>query len=239
VKLSIAIIISVSISLFSFFQMKVECYGRTLMWDESHDSSVVGYKVYYGLSPGVYILTIDVGFATEYKLCGFYEGMEHYAAVTAYNIFGGESDFSNEVSYPVDDGVSAAYDNCAGTPNGRYLGTCVNVSNGVPSGMQGGSRAYFVMCLSDDDCETDEICQMKQEDYNNNSIGDACECYADFNNDGKVILSELLVLKSEFGKTNCATEGCRADFNGDKKVSLSDLMILKREFGRTNCLGIS
>jgi hypothetical protein len=60
-------------------------------------------------------------------------------------------------------------------------------------------------------------------------------CQADFTNDGKVNLTDLGKLKSEFGRTNCNTEPCQADANNDGKVNLTDLGKLKSEFGRTNC----
>jgi hypothetical protein len=66
--------------------------------------------------------------------------------------------------------------------------------------------------------------------------GDACNvCMADFTNDGKVNLTDLGKLKSEFGRTNCNTVPCQADATNDGKVNLTDLGKLKSEFGKTNC----
>jgi hypothetical protein len=77
---------------------------------------------------------------------------------------------------------------------------------------------------------------MNQEDMNANGIGDACECYADFNNSGKVNLTDLGKLKAEFGRTNCSIPPvCQADANDDLKVNLTDLIILKSQFGKTGC----
>jgi hypothetical protein len=64
-------------------------------------------------------------------------------------------------------------------------------------------------------------------------------CLADCNGDGKVNLTDLGKLKSEFGRTNCNLEDpgfcCKADTNSDGKVNLTDLGNLKAEFGKTNC----
>ncbi len=68
--------------------------------------------------------------------------------------------------------------------------------------------------------------------------GDACNvCMADFDNNGKTNLTDLGILKGEFGRTNCRTvpPACRADTNADGKVNLTDLGKLKSEFGKTNC----
>jgi hypothetical protein len=215
--------------------MIAESHGVTLAWDESSGGNIEGYKVYFGLSTRAYSMSIDVSKATETTVFGFFEDKEHYAAVTAYYGFS-ESEFSNEVSYTIDDGVIAADDNCPNTPNGSSLGSCSKLIGDVPMGLLG-STSYFVTCTSDDDCEFyGGICQMDQEDFNNNGIGDVCECYADFNNSGKVNLTDLAKLKGEFGRTDCSsTLVCIADANTDNKVNLSDLIILKREFGNTGC----
>ncbi len=68
-----------------------------------------------------------------------------------------------------------------------------------------------------------------------NGCGDACECYADCNNDTKVNLGDLVKMKEEFNRTNCATDPCQADCNYDNKVNLSDLVMMKSEFNRTAC----
>jgi hypothetical protein len=66
-------------------------------------------------------------------------------------------------------------------------------------------------------------------------VFDRTMCCSDFNGDGKVSLSDLMIMKGEFGRRNCAQTACRADYNGDGKVDLTDLMRMKREFGRYNC----
>jgi hypothetical protein len=92
------------------------------------------------------------------------------------------------------------------------------------------------------------ISNTTQQDTNSNcpappytsdpKCGDACNvCMADYDNNGKTNLTDLGILKSEFGRTNCRTvpPACRADTNADDKVNLTDLGKLKGEFGKTNC----
>lgn len=93
-----------------------------------------------------------------------------------------------------------------------------------------------IVCYDNETCGENEHCDMNQGDFDNNTIGDACECYADANHDGKVIMSDLVVLKNEFGRMDCETPPpCQADANGDGQVGLSDLVIMKTQFGKTGC----
>ena len=52
---------------------------------------------------------------------------------------------------------------------------------------------------------------------------------ADLNGDGKVNLSDLSILLSNYGKPG----GAKGDLNGDGTVNLSDLSILLSNFGKT------
>jgi hypothetical protein len=69
----------------------------SLAWDASVTPEVIGYKVYYGNSAGVYGASITIGNQTSYTVTGLTSGT-YYFAVTAFDASGNESDFSNEVS---------------------------------------------------------------------------------------------------------------------------------------------
>ncbi len=125
------------------------------------------------------------------------------------------------------DGISDPDDNCPSTPNGPLLGTCVKAVSGVVVGMG-------ATCNSNGDCATGETCDLAQGDINGNGCGDACECYADVNDSGKVDLSDLVIMKGEFAKP-CPPSPCTADLNGDDKVDLSDLVVMKMQFLKTGC----
>jgi hypothetical protein len=63
---------------------------------------------------------------------------------------------------------------------------------------------------------------------------DACaaDCAEDFNGDGIVTISDLLVILGDFG---CAGD-CTCDLNGDALVSIADFLLFLAEFG-TDCGG--
>ncbi len=77
--------------------------SATLSWDapttntDGELTDVVGYKVYYGTSPGNYYAVIDAGDVTTYTINNL-SPATYYFAVTAYDEMGNESSYSNEVS---------------------------------------------------------------------------------------------------------------------------------------------
>jgi len=72
----------------------------TLAWDPNTEPDVAGYKLYYGAVKGAYEFAIDLGNQTTYTIPGFLEGTDYHFAMTAYNVYGLESGFSDEVTYP-------------------------------------------------------------------------------------------------------------------------------------------
>jgi hypothetical protein len=72
----------------------------TLAWDPNSEPDVAGYKLYYGKASGTYESVVDVGNQTTYTILGFLDRETCYFAVMAYNVYGLESGFSDEVSYP-------------------------------------------------------------------------------------------------------------------------------------------
>jgi len=119
-------------------------------------------------------------------------------------------------------------DNCPSTSNGPNNGTCARAVSGVVMGTG-------VVCSDNSTCETGEICQMEQEDHNGNTVGDACECYADCNGDGSVGFSDLILMKTEFSRNDCNITPCSADCNDDGSVGFSDLVIIKIQYGKSGC----
>jgi len=75
----------------------------TLEWDISPSPDVAGYIVYYGSESGIYTTIVDVGNVKRATI-EIYEkaALRHqsiFFAVTAYDIWGVESDYSNEVEW--------------------------------------------------------------------------------------------------------------------------------------------
>ena len=73
----------------------------SLEWAESTGLNIAGYNMYYGISSGDYDDSIDVGNYTSITISDLDVGETYYFAVTAYDLDGNESGFSNEVSYTI------------------------------------------------------------------------------------------------------------------------------------------
>lgn len=76
-------------------------YSVTFAWDRNPEADVVDYGIHYGVASGTYTEVLSTGNATSATISNLVEGATYYFAVTAYNIFGLESDYSNEILYPV------------------------------------------------------------------------------------------------------------------------------------------
>lgn len=70
----------------------------TLTWDPNSEEDLGGYKVYVGTSSGEYGSPTDISNVTTYKPPGLQPNTTYFFAVTAYDLSGNESGFSNEVS---------------------------------------------------------------------------------------------------------------------------------------------
>ncbi|MFO0701459.1 MAG: fibronectin type III domain-containing protein [Nitrospira sp.] len=72
----------------------------TLSWDATAGTDIAGYKVYISTVSGAYgtptaTTSIDV---TTYTVAGLTPGTTYFFVVTAFNVDGTESPFSNEAS---------------------------------------------------------------------------------------------------------------------------------------------
>jgi hypothetical protein len=99
-----SLILIVLLLLISFFTGNARGAQTTLAWDTSTDTSVTGYKLYWGTQSQQYELLADVGNFTDETVSNLQGGTTYYFAATAYDARGNESGYSNEVSYtaPVD-----------------------------------------------------------------------------------------------------------------------------------------
>lgn len=66
--------------------------------DGSPLNDLAGYRLYYGTQPGNYSNVLNVGDFTSAQLSDLGSGT-WYLAVTAYDTYGNESDFSNEIHH--------------------------------------------------------------------------------------------------------------------------------------------
>ncbi|HXS67869.1 MAG TPA: fibronectin type III domain-containing protein [Candidatus Polarisedimenticolia bacterium] len=67
----------------------------SVQWTPNSDPSVIGYNVYYGGASRVYTNMLVAG-NTNATVSGLVAGKTYFFAVTAFDAFGDESDFSDE-----------------------------------------------------------------------------------------------------------------------------------------------
>ena len=66
--------------------------------DGSDLEDLAGYKLHFGTQPGQYTQVVTVGSFTTAEIGDLGTGT-YYLTVTAYDIYGNESDFSNEINH--------------------------------------------------------------------------------------------------------------------------------------------
>jgi len=70
----------------------------TVSWDANTEADLEGYKVYYGLESRNYSEVLDVGNANSVAFSELNADRTYFFSVTAYDLTGNESPFSDEVS---------------------------------------------------------------------------------------------------------------------------------------------
>jgi len=91
-------ILLVSLALLALFPSRLAASVLTLAWSPNTEYDLAGYKVYYGTRSRDYDAAIDVGDVSQYTVRGLEPETRYYLALTAYDTWGNESDFSGEVS---------------------------------------------------------------------------------------------------------------------------------------------
>jgi hypothetical protein len=74
-------------------------FQLTVAWDPNNEPDIAGYKVYYGTVSSHYIFNVDVRNYTSVTISDLELSKTYYFAVTAYDVYGNESNFSDEISY--------------------------------------------------------------------------------------------------------------------------------------------
>ena len=88
-------------SISAFLALPSAGQSVTLAWNPSITSTTEGYHLYYGGVSGDYTNTLDVGSNTVTTIRDLASGATYFFAVTAYDIIGLESVFSDEISYTI------------------------------------------------------------------------------------------------------------------------------------------
>lgn len=86
------------LSFLIFFPVPGMAASILVSWNANTEPDLDGYNVYYGTQSGQYQAPIDVGNTTSYQGSVPDDGTTYYVAVTAYDISGNESGFSEETS---------------------------------------------------------------------------------------------------------------------------------------------
>lgn len=76
----------------------VHAMAVTLVWDPSPSTAVTHYRLHVGYASGVYDYSLEAGPGRQCALPPLAAGRAHYFAVTAHDVSGGRSGFSNEVA---------------------------------------------------------------------------------------------------------------------------------------------
>jgi hypothetical protein len=72
-----------------------------LGWDANTEADLAGYRIHYGTASGSYTTHLDVHNVTAFTVTGLSPGQTYYFAASAYDIYGNESGYSNEVSHSI------------------------------------------------------------------------------------------------------------------------------------------
>lgn len=82
----------------------------TLDWQPNTEPDLAGYKLFYGQASGEYQAVLEAGMDTTITLVGLLEQTTYYFALKAFDTWGNESDFSEEIFHTVqesgDEGLS-------------------------------------------------------------------------------------------------------------------------------------
>ena len=73
-----------------------------LRWDPNTEPDLAGYALFYGRGSGNYQEMIDIGNRIKYTVEGLQGGSTYYFALRAYDELGNKSDYSDEISYEVE-----------------------------------------------------------------------------------------------------------------------------------------
>jgi hypothetical protein len=147
-----------------------------LEWSPNPEPDLAGYTVYYGESSGVYSCAVDVGNHTSCAISDacFQEGSTYYFAATAYDEYGNESAFSDEVPYtfgaPDEDGDGISdYDEI------NEYGTDPDKSDTDDDGFDDGDELSYWGDAWDADYDNDGLINLLDWDSDGDGICDGRE----------------------------------------------------------------
>lgn len=103
------------------FATQAQAGDVTMAWDPNTEPDLAGYVLYWGIASRNYTYSDDVGNNTTHTMSGLNPGEMNYIAVTAYDLDGNESNYSQEIAYALPmpdtdgDGLTDDIENQIGT----------------------------------------------------------------------------------------------------------------------------
>jgi hypothetical protein len=179
--------ISTAIALLLLFFAPANAAHLDLAWDANTEPELAGYRVYYGTASREYVDFADVGNTTTYLLDGLLEGVTYYIAMTAYDVYGNESDFSDEVSSDTaGDGMPDAWEI-------EYFGDTSQEPEGDhdADGLNNLGEYQLGADPTNPDSDSDQMPDGWEVNYGFNPL-DASDSNADSDGDGLTNLEEYL-----------------------------------------------
>jgi hypothetical protein len=137
----------------------------TLAWDPSPSPLIVGYSLYYGDQSGNYTNVTSVGNRFSAVVSNLVENATYYFAVTAFDNFGIESLFSNEVSYTVPLEILADVDLTV-TANGSMV-LAVDGIAGTVYEIEATTNLLNWVVIGTQTADTNGLCQITDTDAAN------------------------------------------------------------------------
>ena len=144
------------------------CAQIKLAWDPNPESDLGGYRVHRGSESRNYSFVEDVGNQTSYTFSDIETGQIYFYAVTAYDLKGSESDYSEELVDSDGDGVSD-WDETHIYDTDRYN------PDTDDDGMNDGDEVDFWQDRWDNDYDNDGLVNLLDWDADNDGFSDGEE----------------------------------------------------------------
>jgi hypothetical protein len=192
-------------TLFLLLVLTGQAHGFTLIWDANTEPDLGGYHVHIGIASRQYTHSLNVGNQTNCEIDEPPSGESLYLAVTAYDIYGNESEYSEELVY------TAGADS-----DGDGLSDQAEIS-------------VYLTDPADPDSDNDGV-NDGWEVAHGYDPADACSTpywEADTDRDGDFDGSDLAAISANMGTTDCYA-GCGKDLDGDGDVDGTDFALCSR-----------
>jgi len=148
-----------------------------LEWSANSEPDLAGYMVYYGTSTRDYAWSVDVG---DYTTCAISDsrledGQTYYFAATAYDEYGNESGYSEEVTYTFSAGDTDG-DGIADYDEINEYGTDPHKMDSDWDGLNDGDELAYWGEEWDADYDDDGLINLLDRDSDGDGQSDGTEC---------------------------------------------------------------